>query len=215
MDKQIMKIQGHLVKSMVFPVVMYGCESWTIKKAEHWRIDALNYGVREDSLRIPWTERRSNQPILKEISPRCSLEGLMLKLKLQYFGHLTRRADSSEKTLRAGGEGDDRGWDDWMASPTQYTWVWVNSRSWWWTGRPGVLRFMGSQRDKTEQLNWSEDKQFSSENIWLINMKPKILFFLSFRVQLSDLQEISNDIRKLKKATCWWTEILCIITNSS
>ena len=104
-----------------------------------------------------------NQSILKEISPGCSLEGLMLKLKLQYFGHLMRRVDSLEKTLMLGGIGgrkkrrDDRGWDGWMASPTRWTWVWVISGSWWWTGRPGVLQFMGSQRvghDWTE-LNWT------------------------------------------------------------
>ena len=112
-------------------------------------------------LRVPWTARRSNQSILKEISPGCSLEGLMLKLQLQYFGHQMRRTDSLEKTwcwerLKAG-EGDDRGWDGWMASPTQWTWVWVNSRSWWWTGRPSVLRSMGSQRvrcDWATELNW-------------------------------------------------------------
>ena len=89
----------HLVKAMVFPVVMYGCESWTIKKAEHWRIDAFELWSWTWPLRVPWTARRSNQSILKEISPGCSLEGLMLKLKLQYFGHLMRRADSFEKTL--------------------------------------------------------------------------------------------------------------------
>ena len=102
----------HLVKSMVFPVVMYGCESWTVKKAEHWRIDALNCGVGEDS-RVPWTARRSNQSILKKISPGISLEELMLKLKLQYFGHLMQRVDSLEKTLMLGGiEGRRRrGWE--------------------------------------------------------------------------------------------------------
>ena len=88
----------HLVKAMVFPVVMYECESWTIKKAEHQRIDAFELWCWRRLLRVPWTARRSNQPILKEISPGCSLEGLMLKLKLQYFGHLMRRADSFEKT---------------------------------------------------------------------------------------------------------------------
>ena len=88
-----------LVKAMVFPVVMYGCESWTIKKAEHRRIDAFELWCWRRLLRVPWTARRSNQPILKEISPEHSLEGLMLKLKLQYFGHLMRRADSFEKTL--------------------------------------------------------------------------------------------------------------------
>ena len=105
----------HLVKAMVFPVVMYGCESWTIKKTEHRRIDAFELCCWRRLVRVPWTVRRSNQFILKEISPECSLEGLMLKLKRQYFGHLMRRADSFEKTLKcwerlkAGGEGDDRG----------------------------------------------------------------------------------------------------------
>ena len=103
-----------LVKVMVFPVVMYGCESWTIMKAECRRIDAFEPWCWRRLLRVPWTARRSNQSILKEISPGCSLEGLMLKLKLQYFGHLMQRADSFEKTLMleglgAGGEEDDRG----------------------------------------------------------------------------------------------------------
>ena len=99
---------------MVFPVVMYGCECWTVKKPEHQRIDTFELWCWRRLLRVPWTAKRSNQSILKEISPKYSLEGLMLKLKLQYFGHLMRRADSSKKTLswerlRAGGEGDDRG----------------------------------------------------------------------------------------------------------
>ena len=92
----------HLVKVMVFPVVMYGCESWTVKKAEHWRIDAFELWCRWRLLRVPWTTRRSNQSIPKEISPEYSLEGLMLKLKLQYFGHLMQRVDSLEKTLMLG-----------------------------------------------------------------------------------------------------------------
>ena len=92
----------HLVKAMVFPVAMYGCESCTIKKAEHWRIDAFELWCWRRHLKVPWTARRSNQFILKEISPECSLEGLILKLKLQYFGHLMRRADSLEKTLMLG-----------------------------------------------------------------------------------------------------------------
>ena len=102
-----------LVKAMVFPVVMYGCESWTLKKAKHQRIDAFELWCWRRLLRVPWTARRSNQPILKEISPGCSLEGLMLKLKLQYFGHLMQRADSSEKTLMLGKiEGRRRrGWE--------------------------------------------------------------------------------------------------------
>ena len=137
----------HLVKAMVFLVVMYGCESWTIKKAEHWRTDAFQLWCWR-LLRVPWTGRRSNQSILKEISPECSLEGLTLKLRLQYFGHLMWRTDSCEKTLMLGKiEGRRRrGWDGWMASPTQWTCVWVTSGSWWWTGRPGVLQSMWSQR---------------------------------------------------------------------
>ena len=95
-------IKVHLVKAMVFPVVMYQCESWTVKKAERWRTDAFELWCWRRLLRVPWTARRSNQSILKEISPGCSLEGLMLKLKLQYFGHLMGRADSLEKTLMLG-----------------------------------------------------------------------------------------------------------------
>ena len=152
----------HLV--MVFPVVMYGCESWTVKKAERWRIDAFGLWHWRRLLRIPWSARRSNQSIVKEISPGFSLEGLMLKLKLQYFGHLMRRADSVEKILMlggigAGGEGDDRGWDGWMASRTQWTWVWVNSGNCRWTRRPGVLQFMQLQRvryDWATELNWTD-----------------------------------------------------------
>ena len=145
----------HLVKAMVFPVVMYGCESWTIKKAERWKIDAFELWCWKRLLRVPWTARRSNQSILKEISPERSLEGLMLKLKLQSFSHLMRRTVSFEKTLMLGQiegrrRGDNRGWDGWMASPTQWTWVWVNSGSWWWTGRPGVLQFMGLQKVRHE-----------------------------------------------------------------
>ena len=151
-----------LVKAMVFPVVMYGCESWTIKKAEHWRINAFEVWCWRRLLRVPWIARRSNQSILKEISPECSLVGLMLKQKLQYFGHLRWRADSFEKTLMLGKiEGKRRRgqqrWDGWMASLIQWTWVWVISRSWWWTGSPGMLQSMGSQRighDWVTELNW-------------------------------------------------------------
>ena len=151
-----------LVKAIVFPEVMYGCESWTIKEAEHQRIDAFELWCWRRLLRLPWTARRSNQSILKEISPGCSLEGLMWKLKLQYSGHLMRRADYLKRPwcwerLKAGGEGYDRGWDGRMASPTQGTWLWVNSRSWWWTGRPGVLQSIGLKRvrhDWATELNW-------------------------------------------------------------
>ena len=155
-----------LVKAMVFPVVMYGCESWTLEKAERWRNDAFELWCWRRLLRVPWAARRSNQYILKEISPGISLEGMMLKLKLQYFGHLMQRVDSLEKTLMperlgAGGEVDDRGWDGRMASLTRCSWVWVNSGRLWWTGRPGMLWFMGSQRvgyDWANDMNWTELK---------------------------------------------------------
>ena len=149
---------------MIFPVVMNGCKSWTVKKAEHRVIDAFELWCWRRLLWVPWTARRSNQSILKEISPEYPLEGLMLKLKLQYLAtwceeltHL-KRPWCGER-LRAGGEGDDRGWDGWMASPSQWTWVWVDSGSWWWTGRPGVLRFIESQKVRREwatEMNWTE-----------------------------------------------------------
>ena len=135
---------------MVFSVVLYGCESWTIKKkAEGHRIVAFKLSCSRKLLRVPWTARSSNQSTVKEISPEYSLEGLMLKL--QYFGHLMWRYDSLEKALswerlNTGGAGDDRGWDVWMASPTQWTWVWTNSGRWWRTGKAAVLHTMGSQR---------------------------------------------------------------------
>ena len=151
-----------LVNPMVFPVVMYGCESWTVKKAECQRIDAFELWCWRRLLRVPWTARRSNQSILKEISPGCSLEGLMLKLKLQYFGHLMGRADSLEKTLILGKiEGRRRRgrqrmrWVDGITDSMHM--MWVNSGSWWWTGRPGVPQSMGSQsvRHNWEtELNW-------------------------------------------------------------
>ena len=126
---------------------MYGCESWTIKKAEHWRIDAFELWCWRRLLRVPWTARRPNQPILQEISPGCSLEGLMLKLKLLILCPHDAKSWLIWKDPDAGKDwGNDRGWDGWMASLTHWTWIRVNSGSWWWTGRPGVLWFMGSQR---------------------------------------------------------------------
>ena len=199
----------HLVKAMVFPVIMYGWESWTIKKVERRRIDAFELWWRR-LLRVPWTARRSNQSILKEISLEYSLERLMLKLKLQYFGHLMRRTDSLKKTLILGKiEGrrrrGNRGWDGWMAPLTQWTWVGVNSMSWWWTGRPGVLQFMGSQRvrhnsdwteltlistalyskDYKESLNisYNKDKILA---IWVINIQNvNILKLLKFHEKIT------------------------------
>ena len=130
---------------------MYGYKSCTIKKADFQRIDAFELWCWRRLLRVPRTARRSNQPILKEINPKYSLERLMLKLKLWYFGHLMQRANSLEKpqyqeTLKAGREGDNRGSDGWMGSPTQWTWVWASSRRWWKTGKPGMLQSVGSQR---------------------------------------------------------------------
>ena len=169
----------HLVKAMVFPVIISGCESCTIKKAEHQRIDAFELWYWRRLLRVPWTAKRSNQSILKEISPEYSLEVLMLKLKVQYFGHQMWRTNSFEKTLMLGkiewegeGVGEDRGWDGWMASLTQWTWVWASSGSWWCTRKPGVLQSMGSQRvgdDWVTELNWTEqtlDTSLRSSPCW-------------------------------------------------
>ena len=146
--------------SMIFPVVMYGCVIWTVKKAEHRRIDAFELWCWRRLLRVPWTAKRYNQSILKEISPGCSLEGLMLKLKLQYFGHLMRRVDSLEKTLMLGGiEGRRRRgrqrmrWLDGITDSMDMSLG--NSGSWWWTGKPGMLQFMGSQ-SQTWLSDWTE-----------------------------------------------------------
>ena len=149
----------HLVKAMVFPVVMYGCESWTIKKPDHWRIDGFELWCWRRLLRVPWTARRSNQSIPKEMSPEYSLEGMMLKLKLQYFSHLMWKLTHWKRPwcwerLKAGGEGDNRGPDSWMASPTQWAWVLVNSGSCWWTGAWHTV-VHGVTKSRT-RLNWTE-----------------------------------------------------------
>ena len=151
----------------------------------------LNCSVGEDSWRVPWTARRSNQSILKEISPGCLLEGLMLKLKLHYFGHLMWRTDSLENTLMLGDIECGRrrglqGWDGWMASPTRWTWVWVNSASWWWTGKPGVLQSTGSQRVghdwATELKGWGE----GGGNKWGVNANR-------YMVSLENVSELGSD----------------------
>ena len=154
---------------------MYGCESWTVKKADRKRIGAIELWCWRRLVRGPGPARRSKQSILKEISPGCSLEGLMLKLKLQYLAtwceeltHLKR--PWCWERLRAGGERAERGWDGWMASLIRWTWIWVNSGSWWWTGRSGVLQFMRSQgvgHDWATELNWTEaTKQQWQLSIW-------------------------------------------------
>ena len=140
------------------------CECWTIKKAESQWIDDFELWCWRRLLRVPWTARRSNQLILKEISPEYSLEGLMLKLKLKHFGHLMRRTDSFEKTLMLGkiegrGKGDGRGWDGWMASWTWWTWVWVNSGSWWW--REGLVCCSPWSR-KESRHNWVTEPNWIS-----------------------------------------------------
>ena len=145
-----------LVKVMVFSVVMYGCESWTIKKAERWRIDAFELWCWRRLLRVPWTARTSNQFILKEINPEYSLgnwcwswNSNTLATWCKELTHLKR--PWCWEILKVGGEGDNRGWDGWMASLTQWTWVWVGSGSWWWTGKPGLLQSKGLQ---TVGHNW-------------------------------------------------------------
>ena len=147
----------HLVKAMVFPVVMYGCECWTIKKARCWRTDAFELWCWRRLLRVPWTARRSNPSIIKEINPEYPLKGLMLMLKLQCFDHWCEELTDCKnpwcwEKLMAGGEEEDRERDVWMASLTQWTWVWVSSGRWWGRGKHGVLQSMGSQRVRhTEQ----------------------------------------------------------------
>ena len=185
-----MSTKVHLVKAMVFPVVMYGGESWTIKKAERWRISAFELWCWRRLLRVPWTARRSNQSILKEITPGCLLEGLMFKLKLQYFGHQMRRGESFEKTLMRGQiegrrkRGRQKMWrldgitnsmDMGLGRPG----------SWLWTGRPDVLRFMGLQ-SWTRLSNWTE------------------LSALSFWVSLFPRTRGYNRFTKWGKSTVWF-----------
>ena len=174
----------------------------------------LNCGVGEDSWRVPWTARRSNQSIVKEISPEYSLEELMLKL--QYFGPLCKELTHWKrpwcwKRLKIGREGDDRGWDGWMASLTQWIWVWASSESWWWTGRPGELQSMGLPRvgHDTEQLNWTErmwalclsQRKWGTWNGWQILGSPLTIYsiYLTYLVMASvlDLQIVHW------KCSCW------------
>ena len=164
-------------------------------------------------LKVPWTASRSNQSIIKEISPKYSLEGQMWKLKLQYFGHLMWRTDPLEKTLMLGkmfnlcqedsspGEGDDRKWDGWMASPIRWTWVWAISGSWWWTGKPGVLQSMRSRRvghDWETELNWTE-----------LNWRERFYVLCSCLKSLASSVELS--LWGYRMETCMEHVLLCLI----
>ena len=148
---------------------MYGCDSWTVKKAESWRTDAFELWYWRRLVRVPWTARRSNQSILTEISLNIHWKGCCWSWNSNtlatWYKELThlKRPRSCER-LKAGREGDNSGWDGLMASPILWTWIWVNSRSWWWTGRPGVLQFMGLQRVRhnwSTKLNWTELNEFT------------------------------------------------------
>ena len=151
-----------LVKVMVFSVVMYGCESWTIKKAERWRIDAFELWCWRRLLRVPWTARTSNQFILKEINPEYSLGNWCWSWNSNTLATWCKELTDWKRPrfwerLKAGEEGDKRGWNGWMASPTWWTWVWVNSGNWWWTGKPVCCSPWGHKKsDTTERLNWTE-----------------------------------------------------------
>ena len=154
---------------------MYGCVNWIIRKAKNQRLDAFELWCWRRFLRVCWTARRSNQSILKEINPDYSLEGRMLKLKLQYFGHVMRRVDSLEKTVMLGKikgrRRRERQRMRWlMASPTQLTGVWVVSGSWWWTGRPGVRWFMGSQRVRHDWVTELNTLHMESRKMVLISL---------------------------------------------
>ena len=183
---------------MVFPVVMYRCESWTIKKAECWRIDAFELWCWRRLWRVPWTERRSNQSILKAISPEYSLEGLMVKLKLQFFGQLMQRTDSLEKILMLGKtearERDNRGWDSWMESPTG-----------WQSGSLACCSpWSREESDTTNWLNWTEHSQSLLHSQW----SRSIFFFLEFPSFLYDPMNVGNFIfgssASLKPSLCLW-----------
>ena len=159
---------------------MYGCESWTVKKAQCWRTDAFELLCWRKLFRVPWTARRSNQSILKEISPEYPLEGLIWNWSSNTLATWCEKLTqwirpSCWERLKAGGEGDDREWDGWMASTTQWTWVWASSGSWWWIRKPGVLQSMGLQRvrhDWVTELNWKSksDKANMADSYQLMSL---------------------------------------------
>ena len=185
---------------------MYGCERWTIKKAEGQWIDVFELWCWRRLLRVPWTARRSNQFILKEISPGCSLEGLMLKLKLQYLGHLMWRTDSLEQILTLGKiEGRRRrgcrGWDGWVVSLTQWIWVWAHSGSWWWTGKPGMLYAMGSE-SRTQLRDWTAIGDITKRTLsCIILQRHKVPLFLKQPLQFRKPVKYPNEERSSKNST--------------
>ena len=199
----ILPTKVHLVKAMVFPVVTYGRESWTIRKAEHRWVDAFELWCWRRLLRVPWTARRSNQSILKEISPGYSLEGLMLKLKLQHFGHwweeLTHFLDAGKdwRWEEKGPTEDEMvGWRHWLSGQ----WVWVNSRSWWWTGKSLVLQSTGLQGvrpDWVTVLNWTELTEYLS-NTYLVLSILNTLTHLILATSFSD-RTIIITISRIRK----------------
>ena len=197
---------------------MYGCESWPMKKAEHWRIDAFELQCWRRLLRVPWTARRSNHSILKGINPEYLLEGLMLKVKLQYFGHLICRTDAFENTwcwerLKVGGEGDDGRWDGWMASLSRWTWVWVNSGSCWWAGRrPDVPQSMGSQtvgHDWMTEMNWTEMPKIEV-TLFIDCSLPGSSIHCIFQARILDSVAISFYVKSSQPRD--WTQVSLIVS---
>ena len=168
----------HLVKATVFPVVIYGCESWTMKKAEHQRIDAFELWCWRRLMSVPWTARRSNQSILKEISSNIHWKDWYWSwgssTLATWCKELTLEKSLMLERLKAGGKGDNRGCDGWMALPTWWTWDWARCRNWWWTGKPGMLQSMG-MKSWTRLSDWTEleemDKFLEKYNLLRLNQK--------------------------------------------
>ena len=198
--------KAYIVKAMVFPVVMYACEIWTIKMAEHWRIDAFELWCWRRLLRVPWTPRRSNETFLREINPDCSLEELMLSWSFRTLATWCEEPTHWKRPrcwerLKAGGEGDNRARDGWMASLTQWTWVWASSGRQWRTGKPGVLQSMVWQRvghdwvTEQQQFDWATELKWTELN-WMAFNEWHLLvpIFLSPSHINSELSQWQRDM---------------------